>query len=151
MHYTNVTFTLPDGDYIAVVSHRGLEVEKAVHVEEGKSVDVEIVLARKHYDSPVGTWNSSGGRLELNAKSGDRFEGHYSTDNGRLILQRDGSRMSGYWVEDGSSQTCASKRDGSLHWGRIELQFNSDNNGFSGWWSYCDSSEHSGDWGGERN
>ena len=46
--------------------------------------------------------------------------------------------FTGYWVEDASDQPCATQRDGSDAWGRIQLTFDTSLQFFQGRWSYCD-------------
>jgi hypothetical protein len=58
--------------------------------------------------------------------------------------------LEGFWIENGSSQRCASPKNGRHHWGRIRWSFEADK--FAGNWSYCDSPppEKGSNWTGER-
>jgi outer membrane protein OmpA-like peptidoglycan-associated protein len=112
---------------------------------------VEIVLFhRRKMDSGIGLWQSSLGPLALASGPGAKVAGRYPEDNGRLFGEKKGRVISGYWVEDGSSRTCDSQRDGSRHWGRIHIEMNEAGDAFSGWWSYCDVENQAGSLWGKR-
>jgi len=74
----------------------------------------------------------------LDAGGGKYFGFYNQADYGRLLLQRNGYDVTGYWIENSSNHPCASERDGSRYWGRIKWKFDGGFNTFSGTWSYCD-------------
>ncbi len=99
----------------------------------------------------IGIWDSSEGLMELRM-SGNEVSGGYGDGDGQLtgaFSQPD--EFNGYWVQPGSSQACATDREGSRYWGRIQLRFDSaDRNVFSGYWSYCDAEPTTAGWDGSR-
>jgi outer membrane protein OmpA-like peptidoglycan-associated protein len=107
--------------------------------------------AEKPLSAFDGMWNTDEGLMVLAAYSaGRKVVGRYATDNGRVFLSVSQKHLSGYWVEDKSSQKCDSKRHQSAYWGRLEIDLDESNNSFSGWWNYCDSGGRQGLWNGKR-
>ncbi|MGE4073381.1 MAG: hypothetical protein AB7E72_19595, partial [Lysobacterales bacterium] len=47
-----------------------------------------------------------------------------------------GNTFTGRWIQDESSQRCASEFEGSFYWGRFELTLNGDR--LDGHFGYCD-------------
>ncbi|MFQ5626910.1 MAG: OmpA family protein, partial [Methyloligellaceae bacterium] len=112
---------------------------------------VEITLMRRNLaESGAGLWRTSVGPLALAAGSDGKVIGRYPEDNGRWFGEKQGHAISGYWVENGSSRACKTKKDGSRHWGRIYVELNEADDRFDGWWSYCDSESHDGELKGEK-
>jgi hypothetical protein len=99
--------------------------------------------------SVAGKWKSSEGELTLN-QSGNQITGKYTNDGGEIVGEMRGNVLEGFWIENGSSQRCASPKNGRHHWGRIRWSFEADK--FAGNWSYCDSPppEKGSNWTGER-
>jgi hypothetical protein len=80
-------------------------------------------------------------------RQGAPLIGTYPTDDGRIVGTLRDQVLSGYWTESSSSRECASDRDGTRYWGRLELRFNVDHSFFSGPWGYCDGMSD-GTWSG---
>lgn len=97
----------------------------------------------------AGKWKTSEGDLTLN-QSGNRISGNYSSDGGEIVGEMNGNVLEGYWIENGSSERCATAKNGRHHWGRIRWTF--DASKFVGVWSYCDKPLPAGgaNWSGER-
>ncbi|MDP2432075.1 MAG: hypothetical protein Q8O33_08590 [Pseudomonadota bacterium] len=97
----------------------------------------------------AGKWKTSEGELTLN-QSDNRVSGHYSSDGGEIVGTMNGNVLEGYWIENGSSERCATAKNGRHHWGRIRWTF--DDSKFVGVWSYCDKPPPAGgaNWSGER-
>ncbi len=97
----------------------------------------------------AGKWKTSEGELTLN-QSGNQISGSYSNDGGEIVGAMNGNVLEGYWIENGSSERCASAKNGRYHWGRIRWTF--DGNKLAGVWSYCDKPLPAGgaNWTGER-
>jgi hypothetical protein len=83
-------------------------------------------------------------------QSGNQITGKYTNDGGEIVGEIRGNVLEGFWIENGSSQRCASPKNGRHHWGRIRWSFEADR--FAGSWSYCDSPppEKGSNWTGER-
>ena len=106
---------------------------------------VEIILMRRNdAGAGAGLWRFDDGQLALAIGRDGTVVGRYPNDNGRWFGQKRGRVISGYWVENDSGQTCKTEKDGSRHWGRLEVEINQDGDGFDGWWSYCDAEDHEG-------
>lgn len=97
-----------------------------------------------------GVWQSSEGRMVLGPVNDGRIQGKYENDDGRVFLNMRGDILAGYWVEKDSEQRCPTQRDGSFHWGRIELTFDAARTKFEGHWTYCDTTQRAGSWSGRR-
>ena len=97
----------------------------------------------------AGKWQTSEGELTLN-QSGNQISGKYTNDGGEIVGEMRGNVLEGFWIENGSSQRCASPKNGRHHWGRIRWSFEADK--FAGAWSYCDSPppEKGNNWSGVR-
>lgn len=99
----------------------------------------------------IGIWDSSEGLMQLHT-SGAQVAGQYGDGDGKItgsFSQPD--EFNGYWIQRNSSQACASEKDGSRYWGRIQLRFESaDQDIFSGYWSYCDADPTKAGWDGSR-
>ncbi|RMG21756.1 MAG: hypothetical protein D6729_00040 [Deltaproteobacteria bacterium] len=97
----------------------------------------------------AGVWDTSEGQATWEIRNG-KITGPYSQDGGRVFLDVDGHVARGIWVENDSNQRCDRPRDGSYHWGRVELRFGPDFQSFEGWWSYCESTKQEKAWTGRR-
>ncbi len=97
----------------------------------------------------AGKWKTSEGELTLN-QSDNQISGRYSSDGGEIVGELNGNALEGYWIENGSSQRCATAKNGRYHWGRIRWTFDADK--YTGAWSYCDKPVPSSGnrWTGER-
>jgi hypothetical protein len=100
-------------------------------------------------NSVAGKWKTSEGELTLN-QSGNRITGKYTNDGGEIVGEMRGIVLEGFWIENGSSQRCASPKNGRHYWGRIRWSFEADR--FAGAWSYCEDSppEKGNTWNGDR-
>lgn len=95
-----------------------------------------------------GKWRSSEGEVTL-VQSGRAVSGSYTSDGGEIVGEMNGNVLEGYWIENGSSERCATAKNGRHHWGRIRWVFESGK--FTGNWSYCDKPvTGGGNWSGER-
>ena len=81
----------------------------------------------------LGLWDTTFGEMEFLSDG----TGTYTSDNGRLQFSLDGTVLTGYWIEDSSSQDCGVLLDGSVHWGQIEFTFDPSFTSFTGLWGYC--------------
>jgi len=128
--------------------------------EEGRQRNrrVEITLLAKtgltaelQATEILGIWDSSEGLMQLRT-SGTAVLGEYGDGGGQItgaFSQPD--EFNGYWVQRKSSQACATEKEASPYWGRIQLRFeSSDRNAFSGYWSYCDADPTNAGWDGRR-
>jgi hypothetical protein len=97
----------------------------------------------------AGKWKTTEGELTL-IQSGNQINGKYTSDGGEIVGEMRGNVLEGFWIENGSSQRCASPKNGRHHWGRIRWSFEADK--FIGTWSYCNSSppEKGNNWNGDR-
>ncbi len=164
---TPLEIKLAAGRYDLHISPMGIEgvgerVVKGIEVKAdgvaNEVVSFDAALTVPVYVQHLGagewtSWDSSEGAMGLLDASGGKYIGFYNQeDHGRLLLQRKGDDMTGYWVENSSHQQCASERDGSRYWGRIKWKFDRGFNTFSGTWSYCDADPAAGNgWHGKRN
>jgi hypothetical protein len=97
----------------------------------------------------TGTWRStdrSWGDLVL-TQSGRAVTGRYKNTKGSILATLQGKTITGYWIEERSKKRCAVARNGSMHWGRLQLTF--DGRSYRGAWGYCDEAPHFG-WDGVR-
>jgi hypothetical protein len=76
----------------------------------------------------------------LLSRRGGTVDGPYRNHQGVFTTTQSGNTITGYWVEKSSKQPCATTRDGSVHWGRIQLTF--EGASFRGAWGYCDEKVH---------
>ena len=96
-----------------------------------------------------GKWRSSEGEVIL-VQSGRDVKGSYTSDGGEIVGEMNGNVLEGYWIENGSSERCATAKNGRHHWGRIRWTF--EGGKFTGNWSYCDKPvAGGGGWNGERS
>lgn len=109
------------------------------------------------FDAFQGNWNSSWGPIMLGGyaysyTNGWGVTGIYPNYAGTLFFQDDdnmstltattipaqAATLKGYWSQVlPSSQRCTTSKLGSYYWGRVELNFDTDNLEFTGTWSYC--------------
>jgi len=162
---TPLDINLAEGkvDIVAQVGGRDLQERRAVDVNivAGKTteqiISFEAALTVPEYVTHLGAgtwigWDSSEGPMGLLDADEGKFFGFYNQeDHGRLLLQRNESDVTGYWVENNSRQQCASERDGSRYWGRIKWKFDDKFSSFSGSWSYCDADPSGSKWTGKRS
>lgn len=94
----------------------------------------------------AGRWRTSEGEMTLTQQGGS-VRGNYTNDGGEVVGQMSGNVLEGFWIENGSSERCATAKNGRFHWGRIRYVF--EGGKFTGQWSYCDK-PLSGAWTGER-
>lgn len=98
----------------------------------------------------LGIWDSSEGLMQLQADGGE-VTGEYGEDGEIIGVFSQTTEFKGYWIQPRSSKSCATERNGSLYWGRLELTFESEaQDVFSGRWSYCDGDPTSTGWDGNR-
>ncbi|HNQ03039.1 MAG TPA: hypothetical protein PKH69_00355 [Thiobacillaceae bacterium] len=98
--------------------------------------------------SVAGRWRTSEGELTL-IQHGRGVQGRYTSDGGEIVGEMNGNVLEGYWIENGSSERCATAKNGRHHWGRIRWTF--EGNRFTGSWSYCEKPvAGGGGWNGER-
>ncbi|TXT20228.1 MAG: Dipeptide transport system permease protein DppC, partial [bacterium] len=96
----------------------------------------------------AGKWRTSEGELTL-VQSGRSVQGSYTSDGGEIVGEVSGNVLEGWWIENGSSERCATAKNGRYYWGRIRWTF--EGGRFTGNWSYCDKPvAGSGGWNGER-
>ena len=99
-------------------------------------------------DIVAGTYTTTFGTLVLEI---ERLEvgGEYLEDDatGRVVGVLEGDVVSGFWLQENSTEPCDEERDGTIYWGRIEFAF--DDVGFTGSWSYCDD-QLEARWDGQR-
>ncbi|HEX8570777.1 MAG TPA: hypothetical protein VF699_12775 [Caulobacteraceae bacterium] len=62
--------------------------------------------------------------------------GTYTSSNGKVSGELQGSTLEGYWMQPHSSVACKTKQGGTAYWGRLRLTFDGDK--FTGHWGYCD-------------
>lgn len=98
--------------------------------------------------SVAGKWRTSEGELTL-VQSGRSVQGSYTNDGGEIVGEMNGNVLEGYWIENGSSERCATAKNDRHHWGRIRWTI--EGGRFTGNWSYCDKPvAGGGGWNGER-
>lgn len=117
-------------------------VEITLRAEQAESGD------RQPKTTIIGLWQiGKYGTLELREHNG-KLNGNYDLDGGRMSGELTSNTViEGYWIEDSSKQACDSEKDGSTHWGRLRIEFeSSDRDEFEGKWAYCDKEEWSGTW-----
>ncbi|MEM9061485.1 MAG: PAN domain-containing protein [Pseudomonadota bacterium] len=124
---------------IAVVA-----VAAIVLMQTGETGDETGAGSETSKTTVTGNWTSDFGNMIWSGTGAT-----YGTDNGRLTGAFDGQTYSGHWVEDASEQPCATLRDGSSAWGRIEFTFDPEFKSFEGTWSYCGAAPDSR-WAGAR-
>jgi len=117
--------------------------------EDGRQANRRVEIVIRHGGAGE-LWNFDEGPLAMAVGGDGKVMARYPNDNGRWFGKKHGRVISGYWVENGSSQTCKTKKDSSLHWGRMQITLNRTGNAFEGWWSYCDTTNHEGSLSGKR-
>lgn len=71
----------------------------------------------------IGIWDSSEGLMQLSA-SGNDVAGEYGDGDGKITgVFSQPDEFNGYWFQRSSSQACATEKDGSRYWGRIQPAF----------------------------
>ncbi len=86
----------------------------------------------------AGSWTTTYGSMTIAAVSNGIVRASYPYKDGRIEGRLDGAVLTGYWIEPSSSKTCASQKEGSYRWGRVEFRFAAGFTAFTGKWSYCD-------------
>lgn len=96
-------------------------------------------------------WQSAGGQTTTAKTTFDdygrmasiphRFATFYSAD--------ESGQWQGYWSAESGRHRCATKQDGSEHWGVVQLQFDEAYNHFEGTWDYCGEGDK-WEWKGKR-
>ena len=96
-------------------------------------------------------WQSAGGRTTTAKTTFDdygrmasiphRFATFYTAD--------ESGQWQGYWTAESGRHRCATKQEGSEHWGVIQLQFDEAYNHFEGTWDYCGEGDK-WEWKGKR-
>lgn len=96
----------------------------------------------------IGLWDAgSKGTIELSEVDG-QIHGTYPDDNGRIRGTFSSETViDGYWIENGSNKTCKTEKDGSKHWGELQITFTSPSRDeFTSQWRYCGEDEWQGAW-----
>jgi surface antigen len=105
-----------------------------------------------------GLWGSTMGQLEFNVTERRDAQGQlhrevsapYSRQNNSKVKgELRGAVLNGHWHEPSSSVQCATAREGTRYWGRIQFTFNPTGDTFSGKWGYCEEVPERG-WSGQR-
>lgn len=94
-----------------------------------------------------GKWNTDFGLAEF-TESGDKVTGSYLFENGKIVGNRSGNRLTGQWTQSKSSRKCDNAVNGSHFHGRLVFDFTS--NEFVGKWGYCDDAP-ADNWSGKRD
>ena len=98
-----------------------------------------------------GRWSSTTfGAMRLHQEDDGGVRGEYDFHGGRLRGHVDDRTLSGVWTQDSAGEPCEEEKMGTHYWGHFEFRINRDGDAFHGWWSYCDSDTHQGDWDGRR-
>ena len=133
-------------------------VEQAPAAATDPSAEPQPAASRVDYDAFdlaegrwLSEWQSAGGQTTTAKTTFDdygrmasiphRFATFYAAD--------ESGQWQGYWTEEGGRHRCATKQDGSEHWGVIQLQFDEAYNHFEGTWDYCGEGDK-WEWKGER-
>ncbi len=118
---------------------------------------VEITVRSLQTDAPantqarvtiLGLWDAGSiGTVELSEADG-KIQGTYTEDNGRVRGQFSSENViDGYWIEDGSKKACDTEKDGSKHWGALQITFKSKaHDEFDAKWRYCGEEDWHGAW-----
>jgi len=85
-----------------------------------------------------GAWDTNWGEVWAMPSGPSGYEGNYTEDNGRFVLEFTGHVFEGYWAEDMADQRCDRPVLGSYYWGRLELGNSNSYPGFQMLWGYCD-------------
>lgn len=101
-------------------------------------------------DDIQGDWKTSEGPMTLD-QDGNKLQGTYAQDSGRIKAHREGGSWEGFWSEAKSDRRCDNDRLGSNYWGRITFLFSDQNRHFEALWSYCGDDPSGGKrWSGDR-
>ena len=108
-------------------------------------VDYRPEMIGRIYDTDFGVMTID--RYDRDGASG-RYEGAAAdgSDSGTfdgLVRPADHAAdgydtLEGYWYQSHASQRCASARNGTYYWGRVQLNFPIESNEFIGFFSHCD-------------
>lgn len=91
-----------------------------------------------------GRWaTKTSGEMRL-LQNGDRVDGSYDLNGGRISGAVSGGQLSAIWAQSLSGRRCARQELGSWYWGRLTVNLSADGKSWSGRWSYCDEQELSG-------
>lgn len=91
----------------------------------------------------AGRWSSDFGTLKIwsNNQANELTGVYINTKTGQMdgLINGtlNGSRLSGYWIQQTSQTRCAEQKFETFFWGRLEFSFDSEDV-FSGRWGYCD-------------
>lgn len=88
-------------------------------------------VLRSSYKTDYGVWTPQ-------YRGNGEYYGTYPDDNGRIFGRVTGYKFDGYWAETNSSRRCSTAKDGTYHWGRYVMEFNSSYSSFTGRYGYCD-------------
>ncbi len=101
------------------------------------------------FTDATGTWDTDYGTMVLE-QNGSAVTGTYATDGGVILdATLKGRTLTGFWVEDASAADCGSAKDGRNFWGRISFEFDEDFKSFKGKWLWCDQ-DPTANWNGIR-
>lgn len=134
------------------------EVEEAPAAATEPQAESEPASSQVDYDALdraegrwLSEWQSAGGRTTTAKTTFDdygrmasiphRFATFYSAD--------ENGSWQGYWTEEGGRHRCATKQDGSEHWGVVQLQFDATYDHFEGTWDFCGEGDK-WEWKGKR-
>lgn len=92
-----------------------------------------------------GAWDTSWGEVWI-LPNGPGYEGTYTEDNGRFVLEFTDHVFEGYWAEDMADQRCSRPVLGSYYWGRLQLGNSDRFPGFRMLWGYCDDGRVDKEW-----
>lgn len=97
----------------------------------------------------LGIWRSEGGQTTTlyeqdGAVQGDSNEADEARIRGAFTSP---TVYEGYWIQKKSKQACDSEKDGSKHWGRLRITFDSpERNALDAQWGRCMDENWSGNW-----
>jgi hypothetical protein len=94
----------------------------------------------------AGIWDTSEGRMTVQ-QTGESVTATYGDDGGELVGTLKGGVFEGHWIENSSSQRCATSKNGRYYWGTLRVTFVGDK--FTGEFGWCDGNR-SGRWTGTR-
>lgn len=96
----------------------------------------------------LGVWRSDSNRLTVLRTVDGAMRGTYTRDGGRIRGRFTSDTVfEGFWIEDDSKRTCDTGKDGSKHWGRLRIEFQSaDRDAYDAQWAYCGEQGWHGHW-----
>ena len=96
-------------------------------------------------------WQSSGGRTTTAKTTFDEYGRMASIPRrfATFYAANENGQWQGYWTEESGRHRCATKQDGSEHWGVIQLQFDATYDHFEGTWDFCGEGDK-WEWKGKR-